>query len=262
MKRLMNRWWSPKAQTGSEVCTRDGGGYQKSHQTPLHKHQDGWQSWIRVGFWNFSNTRNWRFFDFETFQIPRPNGSLILSIFKYSEPTVLLILNFSNTQTQRFFWFWNFSNTQTQRFFWFWNFSNTQTQRFFWFWNFLNTQTQRFFWFWNFSNNWNQRVLKDQIPAHTGLYQGWVGIGWVLIPASTSILIYIWYIYISSPGIKLVLPQVPTKHVLVQGGYFLMSYQFGQSFDAKTCTRVPAWYLEPDPEIRRVLCEVTLSLGP
>lgn len=76
---------------------------------PLHKYHDGCQSWICVGFWNFSNTRNRRFFelffgnlpntrnqqffDFETFQIPsRPNGSLILNIFKYPDPAVLLIL--------------------------------------------------------------------------------------------------------------------------------------------------------------------------
>jgi len=45
-----------------------------------------------------------------------------------------------------------------------------------------------------------------------------------------------------------------------------MPYQFGQSFDARICTnlctRVPAGYLEPDPEIRRVHYEVILSSGP
>jgi hypothetical protein len=68
----------PKAQTGSEVCTRDGGGYEKSHQTPSTSITTG----VKVGI----------VLDSDTFQIPGPDGSLILNIFKYSEPTVLMIL--------------------------------------------------------------------------------------------------------------------------------------------------------------------------
>jgi hypothetical protein len=164
------------------------------------------------------------------------SSSLILQLFKYPGPTVI--------------WFWNFSNTQAKRFFLFWNFSNTQTQRFFdleafqiprchgslilklfkypgptvlWFGSFSNTQVPRFFDLRNLSTNWNLWVLKDEIPAHTGLYQDWVGIWCALGGYWYQPVLAAWDVYIYSPGIKLVLSQVPTKHVLVQGGYCLMS---------------------------------------